>query len=97
MLLAAGVSSARDAQAQEEALLVPVVLAVMHFGHGAGFLRGAFRHGPPLAAVLSVLGLSAAARKRWPAPSAVFAPSLDGRGPDDFSRGSARSQPASSR
>ncbi len=79
-LFAAGLMSARDAEGPEEALLVPVVLAVMHFGHGAGFLRGALRHGPPLAAACNALGLAELAQRFWPAPQTVCAPSLHGGG-----------------
>jgi hypothetical protein len=75
-----------------------VVLAVMHYGHGAGFLAGCASYGLPLAAVLRAVGLESLAERAMPASEPVFAPSLDGVGPDDpaeLSRGSGTPQPAS--
>jgi len=43
-----------------EALSLPSVWATMHLSYGAGFIQGSFRHGVPLAAVIS------AARGRGP-------------------------------
>lgn len=62
-----------------EAVLVPVALAVMQVGHGAGQLQGWLRYGPPLAAVAEMAGL----RRSSPARAGragVVAPSLDGPG-----------------
>jgi succinoglycan biosynthesis protein ExoA len=67
---------ARRERAGVDALLMPAVLAVMHLGHGSGFLRGALRFGPPLAALASVAGLDGLAASLAPAPEPVFNPSL---------------------
>lgn len=60
--------------AGRDALLVPVVLPIMHLGHGLGFIEGALRDGPPLAALASVTGLSPPNRSGQQEP--VFNPSL---------------------
>ena len=52
------------------------VLAVMHFAHGVGELRGAVRHGVPLAGLANVVGLERAAAALAPGKEPVFAPSL---------------------
>jgi succinoglycan biosynthesis protein ExoA len=75
-LLTAGALSRRDTEDSAEALLVPVVLGVMHFAHGSGFLRGAARHGPPLAAICNALGFKTLAERFAPPERSVFAPSL---------------------
>lgn len=75
-LAGAGARSWPAAEHPQDALLVPVVLAVMHFGHGTGTLWGALRYGPPLAAIASVLGLSRLSERLAPDPEPVFAPSL---------------------
>ena len=68
----AGVRALPRAEPSSDALLVPGVLAIMHFAHGLGMLMGAARHGPPLAALASVAGLDSVAPETEP----VFAPSL---------------------
>jgi GT2 family glycosyltransferase len=73
-LASGGVTAVRDADDPRAAALVPVVLAVMHFGHGAGMLRGVVRHGVPAA---RVLGLEEIAARLWPEPMPVYAPSLE--------------------
>jgi GT2 family glycosyltransferase len=75
-LAAAGAGALRDADDQQAAALVPVVLAVMHFGHGTGMLRGAVRRGPPLAALARALGRGRLAASLAPPPTPVYAPSL---------------------
>jgi succinoglycan biosynthesis protein ExoA len=59
-----------------EAVLVPIVLVVMHYAHGAGFIRGAARYGPPLAALASIAGLSGLAGSLSQAGDTVCNPSL---------------------
>jgi hypothetical protein len=77
--LAGATLSAADAGGgAEEALLVPVVLAVMHTAHGAGMLIGAIRYGPPLAAVARMLGMRRLTAWLAPGPLPVNAPSLAG-------------------
>lgn len=73
-LIAAAVRARPRAGARAEAALVPVVLAVMHFAHGLGQLRGWRRHGPPLRALAGAVGLPGPDRPAEPAP--VHAPSL---------------------
>jgi succinoglycan biosynthesis protein ExoA len=75
-LAGAGVTAMRSTDDTAAAALVPVVLAAMHFGHGAGMLRGVARHGVPVAAVARVLGLEDVAARFDPEPMPVFAPSL---------------------
>lgn len=58
----AGARAARDAERPADAALVPLVLATMHVGHGAGLLLGAKRHGAPLAALAFALGGERGAR-----------------------------------
>jgi hypothetical protein len=55
-LIFAGVRAVGDAEQSADAALVPLVLATMHLGHGAGLLLGAKRHGVPLAALACALG-----------------------------------------
>jgi hypothetical protein len=78
VLLAAGLRAAREAEHPAEALLVPVVLAVMHLAHGAGSITGAIRRGPPLAAFALVLGREDLASRLSRPPEPVYAPSLNG-------------------
>ncbi len=53
--------------------LVPAVLTVMHFAHGAGQIQGWVRYGPPVAAVAHIAGV------RLPVmDEPVYAPSLRG-------------------
>ncbi len=54
----AGARAIPEAESKPDALLVPAVLATMHIAHGTGALRGVLRHGPPLAALAGMLGLS---------------------------------------
>jgi GT2 family glycosyltransferase len=75
-LVYAGVRALPRAEPASDALLVPGVLAIMHFAHGLGMLVGAVRHGPPLAALASVAGLDGLAESIAPKPEPVFAPSL---------------------
>jgi hypothetical protein len=75
-LAGASVTAMRSTDDTAAAVLVPVVLAAMHFGHGAGMLRGVARHGVPAAAVARVLGLDGGAARFEPEPMPVFAPSL---------------------
>jgi succinoglycan biosynthesis protein ExoA len=75
-LLSAGAQAAGRADQPADAILVPAVLAVMHLGHGAGFLKGAMRYGPPLAAVARVAGFHGLSLRLTPSPQEVFAPSL---------------------
>jgi succinoglycan biosynthesis protein ExoA len=77
-LLAAGISAVGAADHPQDALLVPVVLAVMHFGHGTGALRCAVRYGPPTAAVLRAFGLNGSAGPAESREEVVYAPSLRG-------------------
>lgn len=70
------IASARDARPRSDALLVPVVLATMHVGHGAGFIRSAVRNGPPLAALASVVGIGDDATPAGGESSPVFNPSF---------------------
>ncbi|HEV7177696.1 MAG TPA: glycosyltransferase, partial [Solirubrobacteraceae bacterium] len=55
-LATAGSTARRETDDSGAAALVPVALAAMHFGHGAGMLRGVVRHGAPVAAVARALG-----------------------------------------
>jgi GT2 family glycosyltransferase len=73
---AAGVRAALTGAQAADAALVPVVLAVMHFGHGLGSWRGAIRGGPPLAALAHAAGARRLAARLEPRPEPVFAPSL---------------------
>jgi succinoglycan biosynthesis protein ExoA len=75
-LAAAGVKGARDAEQPRDAVLVPVVLAVMHLGNGLGMLTGAVRHGPPLHAIAATLGLDGLVSRLATPPNDVYAPSL---------------------
>jgi len=76
VLASAGVRALPRAETPTDAALVPLALALMHFGHGLGMLSGAIRHGPPLAALASVAGLDWLAESVVPEPEPVFAPSL---------------------
>jgi glycosyltransferase involved in cell wall biosynthesis len=76
----AAVRVAPAATEPADAILVPAVLATMHLAHGAGAWLGAFRHGPPLAALAWALGLRRLAARLSPAPEPVFAPSLQAAG-----------------
>jgi GT2 family glycosyltransferase len=75
-IAAAGARAALEGAPPGDAALVPVVLSVMHFGHGLGSWRSALRAGPPVAALAEAAGLSAIAAGLAPAPEPAFAPSL---------------------
>jgi succinoglycan biosynthesis protein ExoA len=75
-LIWAGLRARAEAQEPADALLVPIVLALMHVGHGSGALRGAVRHGPPLEAVAEAFGIRHLRRDHAASGDAVFAPSL---------------------
>lgn len=76
VLVVDAIRSVPRAEPPSDALLVPVVLAVMHSAFGVGTLLGAARNGVPMAALASVAGLNALADSLSPAPEPVFAPSL---------------------
>ncbi len=75
VLAAASLRGLSAAEHPSDAALLPLVLATMHFGHGAGMIRGALRHGPPLAALASMAGLHSPDPAGWTSED-VFAPSL---------------------
>jgi succinoglycan biosynthesis protein ExoA len=77
-LVAAGARSRAPAETPADAALVPVVLLVMHFGHGVGQLRGWGRYGPPLAAMAGLCGCDRLAAAWTPEQHPVYAPSLHG-------------------
>ena len=83
VLVSAGVRAAGQADRPADALLVPVVLAVMHLAHGAGSIQGAIRRGPPLAAIALALGRGQLADQLRRPMERVHAPSLDGSGVAD--------------
>jgi GT2 family glycosyltransferase len=64
----------------QEAALVPVALAIMHFGHGIGTLDGFRRYGLPLAALARLARADELAARWAPSPERVWAPSLAGQG-----------------
>jgi hypothetical protein len=65
-----------DGGERSDAVLVPVVLAVMHLAHGTGAVRGSIRRGPPLAAIATALGARRLAAKLASPSQPVSAPSL---------------------
>jgi len=73
-LLVAAAARTYAETGEREAALIPLALAAMHLGHGAGFLRGAVRHGPPLAALARLRGAGEAPTGDGSPP--VFNPSL---------------------
>jgi hypothetical protein len=75
-LLAAGFEAAGESEPPKDAVLVPVVLAVMHFAHGLGALGGALRYGAPAAAIAQAAGFHQLAVRLAPPPDDVYAPSL---------------------
>ena len=75
-VVSAGVRTAVDGAPPAEAALVPVVLCVMHLGHGLGGWRGALRYGAPLAALAETAGLHALGARLARDPEPAFAPSL---------------------
>ena len=75
-LVLEGIRSLPRAERRSDALLVPVVLAVMHSSYGVGVLLGVWRNGVPAAALASVAGLQRLAESLAPAPEPVCAPSL---------------------
>ncbi len=77
-LVSEGVRALPAAEAPQDALLVPVVEATMHFAHGAGALLATARYGPPWAALATAAGASGLATRLAPAEDSVYAPSLQG-------------------
>ena len=75
-LLAAGARSSAAAESPLDAGLVPVVLGVMHFAHGAGQMIGWVKYGPPLAALADLFGVGAGAASGDAVRQPVHAPSL---------------------
>jgi len=75
-IASAGVRAAVEGAPPAEAALVPVVLSVMHFGHGLGAWRGSLRYGPPLAALADATGFRALGARMARDPEPTFAPSL---------------------
>jgi succinoglycan biosynthesis protein ExoA len=76
MLASEGLRSAKRAQIPNDAALVPLVLATMHFAWGVGTFLGVARYGPPLAAVAQAAGLKRMPNARASGAEPVFAPSL---------------------
>lgn len=76
VLAYAGARSRARVQQPSDVLLVPGVLAIMHFAHGLGMLAGAARHGPPLAALAALAGADSLAQSLAPEPQPLYAPSL---------------------
>jgi succinoglycan biosynthesis protein ExoA len=77
-LAQAAVATARSNASHDlrDVALVPVVLATMHTGHGAGVLQGFVRFGLPWAALLRVAGLGRLGSLLADDGGDVFAPSL---------------------
>lgn len=75
----AAIRTIQHADRRTDAALVPVVLALMHYGHGVGQIKGWIRYGPPLAAITHLARLPGA-EHRTRSADAVFAPSLHGSG-----------------
>lgn len=75
-LVSGGAQAAGATEQPGDVMLVPVVLGIMHLAHGAGALRAAARHGPPLAALARIAGLRGLAARLSPSAPPVFAPSL---------------------
>ena len=65
-----------EAQPRSDALLVPVVLATMHYAFGYGALWAMAADGVPLAAIARCAGVRGLAEALDGAPGATFAPSL---------------------
>ncbi|MGI8557164.1 MAG: glycosyltransferase [Solirubrobacteraceae bacterium] len=78
VLVATALRALPQAKRSEDAALVPLVLGIMHFGHGVGALRSTLRHGAPLAALASAAGLDGFATSLARDSEPVFAPSLSG-------------------
>jgi len=76
VLGSAGARALPRGERPADAMLVPIVLATMHFAHGIGMFAGARRHGLPLAALASVAGLEGLAAVLAPPSEPVAAPSL---------------------
>jgi succinoglycan biosynthesis protein ExoA len=72
----AGVRSWPQSRSASEAAMIPVVLPIMHFGHGVGTLDGFRRYGVPVAAVAQLAGLDCLAARLSLPPESVYAPSL---------------------
>lgn len=76
VLAADSVRAMPRADPRRDALLMPVVLAVMQLAFGVGAWSGMARNGVPVAALASAAGLDELADALLPSPSPVFAPSL---------------------
>lgn len=77
-LVGAGMRSSSTAESPRDAALVPIVLLVMHFGHGVGQVRGWLRYGPPLGAIAFVCGCQSRLDASCGREDSVCAPSLVG-------------------
>ena len=75
-LALAGIRARSQAASDTDAALVPVTLAIMHFGHGLGALEGFRMYGLPLAALAQLAGREDLAGRLARPPSPVYAPSL---------------------
>lgn len=75
-LAVAGIRARRQASNPTDVALVPVTLAIMHFGHGLGALEGYRMYGLPLAALASLAGRKELGARLARPPSPVYAPSL---------------------
>ena len=75
-LALAGIRARSQATSDTDAALVPVTLAIMHFGHGLGALEGFRMYGLPLAALAQLGGRADLAGRLARPPSPVYAPSL---------------------
>ena len=76
ILVAATGSACQRADDDRDAWRVPLVLASMHLGNGAGLVCGVLHEGPPLAALTRVLGAHRMSERMRRAPEPVWAPSL---------------------
>jgi GT2 family glycosyltransferase len=74
-LAVAGIRARAQATSDTDAALVPVTLAIMHFGHGLGALEGFRMYGLPLAALAGLAGHEDLADRFARPSSPVHAPS----------------------
>jgi succinoglycan biosynthesis protein ExoA len=75
-LIVTGVRTRSQAGSDAEAALVPMVLAIMHLGHGIGTLDGFRMYGLPLAALARLARREDLAARFARPPSPVYAPAL---------------------